>query len=110
MTSVGHGVTGHVALTAQPCRVADVHQGPRYLAAEDGVQSELCVPLVSGEQVLGVINVESEQLAAFEAADERLLVTIAQQVATALAKLRLFDRLIQAQHQRAGELEAVRQA
>jgi GAF domain-containing protein len=109
-TPIGHGVTGHVALTAQPSRVADVSLDPRYLAAEHGMQSELCVPLISGEQVLGVINIESTRRAAFEAADERLLVTIARQVATALAKLRLFERLIQAEHQRAGELEAVRQA
>ncbi len=109
-TPLGHGITGHVALTAQPARVADVSLDPRYLAVEAGVQSELCVPLVSGEQVLGVINIESARLAAFGEADERLLVTIARQVATALAKLRLFDRLIHAEHQRAGELEAVRQA
>lgn len=109
-TPLGHGITGHVALTAQPALVPDVGLDPRYLAVEPGVRSELCVPLISGEQVLGVINVESARLAAFEEADQRLLVTIARQVATALAKLRLFERLIQAEHQRAGELEAVRQA
>jgi GAF domain-containing protein len=109
-TPLGHGITGHVALMAQASLVPDVSLDPRYLAVESGVRSELCVPIVSGEQVLGVINVESARLAAFGEADERLLVTIARQVATALAKLRLFDRLIQAEHQRSGELEAVRQA
>ena len=50
------------------------------------------------------------QIAAFSEADERLLVTIARQISTALEKLRLFERLFQAEQQRAGELEAVRQA
>ena len=109
-TMLGHGITGHVALTGQPSRVADVSLDPRYVIAEAGVRSELCVPLVSGEQVLGVINVESSQVGAFEQADERLLITIARQVATAIAKLRLFRQLIQAEQQRAGELETVRQA
>ena len=109
-TALGHGITGHVALTGQSARVADVSLDPRYVMAEAGVRSELCVPLVSGELVLGVINVDSTQVGAFTPADERLLITIARQVATALAKLRLFEQLIQAEHERAGELETVRQA
>ena len=109
-TALGHGITGHVALTGRPARVADVSLDPRYLAAEVGIRSVLCVPLSSGEQVLGVINLESTQAGAFEQADEQLLITIARQVATALAKLRLFAQLTQAELQRAGELETVRQA
>ena len=109
-TPLGQGITGHVALTGSATRVADVSLDPRYLAIEPGARSELCVPLVADDQVMGVINVESANLAAFTEADEQLLVTIARQVVTALAKLRLFDRLFQAEQQRAGELEAVRQA
>ncbi|MCC7358955.1 MAG: GAF domain-containing protein [Anaerolineales bacterium] len=110
VTPLGQGITGHVALTGQPARVADVSADPRFVAVERGTQSELCVPLRVGEAVIGVLNVESSQRAAFSEADERLLITIAQQISTALEKLRLFERLFQAEQQRAGELEAVRQA
>src|SRR5262249_38256460 len=94
----------------QAARVPDVSLDPRYLEAEPGVRSELCVPILSGEQVLGVVNLESGRLAAFGETDERLMLTVARQVGTALTKLRLFERLFLAEHQRAGELEAVRQA
>src|SRR5690606_39247364 len=110
VTPLGVGITGHVALTGQPARVGDVSQDPRYLEIEPGNRSELCVPLAAGDQVLGVLNVESQRPNAFSQADERLLVTIARQLATALEKLRLFERVYQAEQQRAGELEAVRQA
>ncbi|MEP7358233.1 MAG: GAF domain-containing protein, partial [Anaerolineales bacterium] len=109
-TPLGRGITGHVALTGQPALVLDVAADPRYVAVEAGIRSELCVPLAAGEEMLGVINIESTRPAFFTAADERLLSTIARQVATALAKLRVFERLFQAEQQRSGELEAVRQA
>lgn len=109
-TALGQGITGHVALTGQPARVGDTGLDPRYIAQEAGIQSELCVPMLAGEQVIGVLNVESDRLNAFGEADQRLVTTIARQLATALEKLRLFERLFQAEQQRAGELEAVRQA
>ncbi len=110
VTALGRGITGYVALTGQPALLADVSVDPRYVAVEPDIRSELCVPLAAGEEVLGVINVESTSPAYFSEADERLMSTIARQVATAIAKLRLFERLFQAEQQRAGELEAVRQA
>jgi len=110
VTPLGQGITGHVALTGQPARVSDVSTDPRFVAVESGTVSELCVPLRVGDHIIGVLNLESPQPAAFDEADERLLITIARQISTALEKLRLFERLFQAEQQRAGELEAVRQA
>jgi GAF domain-containing protein len=109
-TPLGQGITGHVALTGRPARVADVRADPRYVGADAGTLSELCVPMMTGERAIGVINVESKSLNAFTEDDERLLLTIAHQTATAIEKLRLFGRLFHAEQQRAGELEAVRQA
>ncbi len=103
---VGRGITGQVAATGQPRRVADVRLEPDHVAGESGTQSELCVPLKVGGRVIGVINAESARPTAFSAADERLLVTIAGQLATAIEKL----RLLKATEQRAAELDAVRRA
>ena len=87
----GEGVTGHVLLTGQPLRVPDVSQEPAYVLASKRTRSELCVPLKVGDRVLGVINAESARLNAFTEADERLLVTVAGQVATAMEKVRLLE-------------------
>ncbi len=110
VTPLGVGITGYVAQTGEAVRVGDVSRDPRYLDTDPGMHSELCVPMVGSDAVIGAINVESARLNAFSEADERLLMTIGRQVATAIERLRLFEGLFQAEQQRAGELEAVRQA
>ncbi len=85
---LGEGLTGQVALTGQPLRIDDVSQESAYLKLNSTTRSELCVPLKVGERILGVLNAESPRLAAFSAADERLLVTFAGQLATAIDRLR----------------------
>ncbi|MDQ7029233.1 MAG: GAF domain-containing protein [Ardenticatenia bacterium] len=85
---LGRGVTGHVAVTGRPKRVPDVEQEPNYIRIETRTRSELCVPLRAGNRVLGVINAESVRVNAFTEEDERLLITFAGQLATAIERLR----------------------
>ena len=99
---LGQGVIGQVALTGQPRRVADTSQEPDYLSLTGQMRSEVCVPLQVGGECIGVLNAESRQLNAFTDNDERLLVTLAGQLATAIGKARL---LAEAQ-ERAQELAA----
>jgi PAS domain S-box-containing protein len=82
------GIVSAVARSGQPRRVPDIRQNPDYYALIPDIQSELCVPIKSGDRVLGVINVEGKKLNAFSDADERLLTTVAGQLATALDHLR----------------------
>lgn len=86
---LGEGVSGSVALTGQPLRLADVTQDTHYLKIDPRTRAEVCVPIMVGERVLGVINAESTQPANFTEADERLLTTLAGQLGTAIEKLRL---------------------
>ncbi len=86
------GVTGYVARTGQPVCVPDVSQEPKYRRALAATRSELCVPLKAGRGILGVFNVESNQLDTYADADMRLLVTLAGQLATAIERIRLFDQ------------------
>ncbi len=88
---VGRGVVGTVAATGQSWRVGDVTRVPEYIDGGIGTRSELCVPLKVGERVIGVINAESIQRDAFSEADERLLATVAGQLATAIEKIRLYE-------------------
>jgi signal transduction histidine kinase len=90
---LGQGITGRVALSGEPYLAADVTLDPSYLAGFSETRSELCVPLRVGERIIGVINVESPQVAAYGWQDQQLLMTLAGQLATAIEKLRLRQRL-----------------
>ncbi len=92
VTGPGEGITGRVLATGQPWRIADVSQEPAFLG-DPTIRAELCVPLKLGEETIGVINAESTRLNAFSAADEAFLLTVATQVATALQRIRLANRL-----------------
>ena len=61
----GKGITSLTIQTGQPVRVADVSLEPAYFEVDGLTRSELCVPLKTGERVIGVINTESTQLNAF---------------------------------------------
>lgn len=85
---LGMGLTGQSALTGQPIRLGNVHLSELYIDMDERTFSELCVPIKFKENVLGVINAESTNREAFSADDERLLVTLAGQLATAIEQLR----------------------
>ncbi len=85
---LGERVVGAVAAQGRPWRLLDVLAEPKYYPDVPTTRSLLSVPLKVGEHILGVINAESPRLNAFSEADERLLTTLAGQVATALERLR----------------------
>jgi PAS domain S-box-containing protein len=86
---VGEGVAGRVAQARKPLLVPDVSLVENYVPTIPNVQSELCVPLRVGERVIGVINAESTRPDAFSLDEERLMVTIAGQLAVAMDNARL---------------------
>ena len=109
---VGQGITGWVAQTGQSARVGDVTQDPRYTAMRTEIRSELCVPLRSGDEILGVVNTETTAPDAYTESDQRLLETIAAQIVVALQNARLLEQ-VQAQtnelehrvHERTAQLQ-----
>ena len=58
---VGKGVVGQVALTRQPILLNDVSTADYYVAANPEVRSELAVPLIAKNRLIGVMDIESEQ-------------------------------------------------
>ena len=90
---VGKGITGWVAQSGQNVRLGDVRQDARYFSIRDDIRSELCVPLKAGDQVIGVINIESLEVDAYSESDERVLETIAAQVSIAIQNARLFEQV-----------------
>jgi len=103
---IGRGISGQVVVHGQPMRVSDVTREQAYVDVHAGMRSELCVPLKVGDRIIGVINAENAQSNYFTYADERLLSTFANQLATAIEKARLFEN----QRRRAAALETLRQA
>jgi PAS domain S-box-containing protein/putative nucleotidyltransferase with HDIG domain len=88
---VTEGISGRVIAMRRPMRVGDVTLEPSYYMLTSDTRSELCVPIMSGSTIYGVLNVESKKLAAFTERDERLLNTIAGGLANAIERIRLFE-------------------
>jgi diguanylate cyclase (GGDEF)-like protein/PAS domain S-box-containing protein len=83
----GEGIVGWVGRNRRSALVADVKSDPRYLQALPDTSSELAVPLLHADKLLGVLNVESPLPQYFDDEDRRLLEVIASHIATALANL-----------------------
>ena len=58
---LGHGVVGQVAQQRQAVLINDVSQAENYINANPGVRSELAVPLIVKNRLIGVIDIQSEQ-------------------------------------------------
>jgi len=90
---IGRGVTGQVAQSGRPRNIADVSREANYIVLDPAIRSELCVPLKTGEDVIGVVNAESTRPHAFTDDDERLLMTFAHQLTAGIEKARLFNEI-----------------
>ena len=88
-TDIKQGITGWVAQKRQPAMVNDIQQDPRFLGDKDNVRSELCVPLLDQkERLIGVLNVESNQVNAFDPKDLRMLQQLADLAVIAIQNAR----------------------
>jgi GAF domain-containing protein len=74
---LGRGICGAAAIEKQTIIVDDVHADPRYLACSLETKSEIVVPIMSGDRVLGEIDIDSDRPAAFNADDRALLEAVA---------------------------------
>ena len=90
---LGSGITGWVAAHRKPLRVDDITQDTRYIQASANTRSELALPLIFRNDILGVLNVESEQVAAYNETDEEMLGTLAGSLAAIIANARLMEQI-----------------
>ena len=90
---VGSGVTGWVAAHRRPLRIDDIADEPRYIQVSSNTRSELAVPLIYRNEMLGVLNVESEQQAAYSESDEEMLGTLGGSLAAVIANARLLEQI-----------------
>jgi sigma-B regulation protein RsbU (phosphoserine phosphatase) len=87
------GITGISAGERRTMRVADTLNDPRYIQCESGlvVRSELVVPLLLQDRLIGVLDLESTDPNAFTAVHERMLATLGSYIAIALENARLYE-------------------
>jgi sigma-B regulation protein RsbU (phosphoserine phosphatase) len=90
---MGQGVAGQVALTRQPVLLNDVSSSEDYLPANPDVRSELAVPLIAKNRLIGVMDIESEQTGYFGPEHLRLLTLTASRIAQAIENARLYARV-----------------
>lgn len=96
---VGAGVTGWVAAHRRALRLGDVREDSRYIQISANTLSEMAIPLIYRNELLGVINVESEQADAYSENDEEMLGTLGGSLAAVIANARLVEQ-IRAQSER----------
>jgi phosphoserine phosphatase RsbU/P len=89
---LGKGVAGQVALTRQPVMLNDVTTASYYISANPEVRSELAVPLIAKNRLIGVMDIESEQPNYFRDEHLHLLTLTASRIAQAIENARLYTR------------------
>ncbi len=95
------GIVGHTAKTGQPHIAADIHSDPSYFANPDlpNTQSEASIPLKIGDEIMGVLDIQSEKPFAYGETDIELLTILADQVTIAIQNARRFQELQIANHE-----------
>ncbi len=90
---LGQGIVGIAAERKQSVLVNDVAKSEHYLPSIPGVRSELAVPLVVKNKLIGVLDIESEQVDFFQTEHMHLLELTASRVAIAIENARLYTRV-----------------
>ena len=90
---IGNGITGWSAAHRKTLRINNVLQDTRYIEASSNTRSEMAIPLLYRSELLGVLNVESEQLSAYAENDEELLGTLGGSLAAIIANARLLEQI-----------------
>jgi sigma-B regulation protein RsbU (phosphoserine phosphatase) len=90
---VGHGVVGQAALERRSILIENVSQATNYINANPHVLSELAVPLIVKNKVIGVIDIQSEYPAFFTQEHQRLLELTASRMGVAVENARLYTRV-----------------
>jgi phosphoserine phosphatase RsbU/P len=90
---LGAGIVGYAALHKQPVLVPDVSVDPRYIQVVDDCRSELAIPLLVQDRCIGVFDLESPELDAFNKEHVEILTSLASQAAVAIENARLYEEI-----------------
>jgi len=105
---LGKGLTGAAAESREIVRVTDTAVDPRYIASHPEIRSEIAVPLVVQDRVVGVMDLESERMGFFTEEHSRLLALLAPQIASSVENARLYEELAQREQRMEQDMKAAR--
>ena len=105
---LGEGFIGNVAISGEPIISHDVRDNPIYVNARNATRSEMVAPIISNDEVIGVFDLESDELNAYSDDDLQVLLMLASQVAIIIEKVMLHEQLIEKKRLQ-GQLEVARQ-
>lgn len=105
------GISGTAAAERRAIRVDDVHKDGRYVHCEHGVmpRSELVIPLLLQDRLVGVLDLESTEPHAFTAENERMLTTLGSYIAVALENAGLYEEVRENQDRLQEDLNTARE-
>src|SRR5262245_56842900 len=90
---LGEGLVGWAALHKEPVLVSDVSQDPRYINMVDDARSEMVIQMLIKDRCIGVFDLESPELNAFNKEHKELLTLLASQAAVAIDNARLYEEV-----------------
>lgn len=93
--SMGKGIIGLSAESRSAIRITDTLNDPRYYAVQSGTRSEMALPILFGDELMGVLNMESDQVAAFDENDQEIMGALANTLAAIIANTRLVIQIRQ---------------
>jgi sigma-B regulation protein RsbU (phosphoserine phosphatase) len=106
---LGKGITGAAAEAREPVRVDDTAADPRYIASHPDIRSEVAVPLILQDRVVGVMDLESDRMGFFTDDHVRTLALLAPQIASSIENARLYEELAARERLIASDLRAARE-
>ena len=90
---VGKGIVGYAAEHKQAVLVRDIKKDPRYIETNPETRSELAVPLIYKDNVIGVLDLEHTKRSFFTEDHQRTITTLAAQIAIAIENARLYEQI-----------------
>ncbi len=106
---MGKGLTGAAAESREVVRVHDTGKDPRYIASHPDVHSEVAVPLILQDRVVGVMDLESDRIGYFTDDHLRTLGMLAPQMASSVENARLYQELATRERRMEEDLQAARE-
>ncbi|HXJ92391.1 MAG TPA: SpoIIE family protein phosphatase [Terriglobia bacterium] len=105
----GQGIVGAAGAARQTVVVPDVRKDSRYIATNPETRSEMAVPLIFRDRVIGVVDLESPRLGYFNEEHVRIFSTLAPQIAVAIENARLYERVVRSEALMERDLERARE-
>jgi len=106
---IGKGLVGAAAAEKAAVLVPDVSKDPRYVMANPETKSELAVPLIYKDKVIGVLDLEHTRRGFFTEDHKRTITTLAAQIAIALENARLYEEIAQQERRLERDLHLARE-